>query len=538
MRGFMATIFFLYTGLALAAPGQRISGHLLVLLEEGVNPQRVINRLDRLQPDAEWQYGKPLGIRHNIHLLYFNERNQPAESAMIQAERFPEVVYAQFNYWLEPRRAPDDPRFFQQNSLPLINVESVWDETTGGVTVIGDTIVVAILDFSFDRTHPDLVDNWWRNRAEIPDDGIDNDRNGYVDDVIGYDFNTKFPPGGDVDHGTAVSGIIGARGNNDTGISGINWNIQLMPLTVLSVDDIIAAYEYVIDQRQRYDESDGATGAFVVVTNASLGVENQFCSRFPLWRNMYDQLGALGILSVSSATNSGQDVERFGDVPSTCPSDFLITVTDSGTDDMFNQTAGFGAQSIDLSAPGDGSFSTYFEGKYGTFCCTSGAAPHVSGTIALLYSLPCLQLAEDARRSPVSLARRMRQAILDSTDPVSGLIGRSVTGGRLNAGRAMEVLQVDCGTNQPLGRLSITNLSPNPTSDRLQFGYRVPQYDTEYQIRVFDSLGRLVHRESLAPSRFGELTTIVDLPALPPGMYTLSFEGAGERVAQLFGVVR
>lgn len=519
-------------------PDQRIVGEIIVQLRANYSAERLVQRLQRVQPQANWQVSDQLGIRHAIYLLQFDEQQQAATTALQQVLRFAEVEEAQFNYVLSKRQEPNDPLFGDQPSLAVVNVAPVWNETTGGVTLNGDTIVAAILDFSFDRTHPDLRDNYWQNPGEIEGDGVDNDGNGYIDDVIGHDFRTSPPGVADLNHGTAVAGILGARGDNGIGVSGVNWQIKLMPLSVLSVDNIVAAYEYVIDQRRRYEETNGALGAFVVVTNASLGIENDFCNNFPIWRNMYDLLGAEGILSVSSATNAGQDVERFGDVPSTCPSEFLITVTDSGTEDDFNQSAGFGVESIDLSAPGDGSFSTQSDGLYGPFCCTSGAAPHVAGTVALLYSLPCQQLADDARLAPAALARQIKQAILDSTDPLAGLTGRSVSGGRLNAFAAMERIRDQCSTTPAVGnQLKFLEISPNPTSGQLRFRYQVPNFEAMYEVAVYDVLGRLILLRDVLPSRFSTPEEFITLPAtLPLGIYVVSIRGAGEQVAQTFSL--
>jgi subtilisin family serine protease len=144
--------------------------------------------------------------------------------------------------------------------------------TTGGLTVQGDTIVVAVIDCGADITHEDL--NFWKNYLEIPGNGIDDDTNGYVDDFDGWNAQSQTGVITSCSHGTHVSGIIGAIGNNTTGVVGVNWNVKIMPVQPSSTNEalVVAAYTYVYNMRRLYNQTNGAKGAFIVATNSSFGV--------------------------------------------------------------------------------------------------------------------------------------------------------------------------------------------------------------------------------------------------------------------------
>ncbi|MEO1715114.1 MAG: S8 family serine peptidase, partial [Bacteroidota bacterium] len=338
---------------------------------------------------------------------------------------------------------PNDPFFQNQWGMDLIQAPGVWEFTTGGLTANGDTIVIGVLDSGFDIDHADLVDNLWTNWAEKNGlAGVDDDQNGYVDDVYGYNFAQNKPEHADGNHGNPVTGILGASGNNEKGVSGVNWSVKVVPMTVFTDFDIIEAYQYVKDLRDLYQNSNGTEGAFVVTTNASLGLSNRFCGEFPLWGAMYDQIGPSGILSVAATTNEDQDVEEVGDMPTTCLSDYLLSVTNSDRDDVKVQRAGFGAESIDLAAPGgpfgDGTYTILTENGYDiSFGGTSASCPHVAGAVALLYSLPSQRLADDALNRPGETALLIREAILAGVDELPSLQGQTVTGGRLNVYQSM-----------------------------------------------------------------------------------------------------
>jgi len=244
------------------------------------------------------------------------------------------IKTAQFNEAVEQRNIPNDTWFadqWQYNNKGEaqgkmdadIDALKAWDFTTGGKTAFDDEIVVAVIDGGIDLNHPDLINNLWTNNQEIPNNQIDDDQNGYVDDYYGWNFNETIADIGNAGyghwHGTPVTGIIGAEGNNYEGVCGVNWKAKIMNLVAnQTVADVIAAYDYVLNMRKHYNETNGQEGAFVVATNASLGINEGKPSDHPLWCAIYDALGEEGILNVAATANQAINVDERGDlIPTT-----------------------------------------------------------------------------------------------------------------------------------------------------------------------------------------------------------------------------
>jgi hypothetical protein len=525
--------FFLLTGYSFAQ-GRKVPGELLFRLRSGVDVNEFMRSFagDQARRAAfDISYERPAGRLLNMHVLRFDTASFEGDFLLDRLRRRREVVAAQYNYFLEFRgeKIPDDPFFERQWGISRIGVPKVWDITTGGRTFLGDEIVIAILDGGFDVDHVDVKRNVWINPGEIPDDGVDNDENGYVDDVAGWNFVDGNPVHPVSQHGQSVAGIAGAQGNNDRGVTGINWDVKMMYLTVEKVDEIVAAYEYVLEQRQRFNETGGREGALVVVTNASLGISKTFCEDQPVWGAMYDLLGAVGVLSTGGADNSAWDIDQVGDMPTTCTSEFLVTVLNVSEEDNRYQGSAWGSESIDMGAPGQNSFTTKPFDEYGYFCCNSAAVPHLSGTIALLFSLPCEGLAQDVLTQPEATALFMREVVLKGVEPLEDLEGITVTGGLLNVFNAMELIQAQCGGTS--GPLDLLNLYPNPADEQLRVVYETPDFEL-YQIRVYNSLGQMIYRDEVIPARFSIKQYQLPTANWPIGMYYFSLtRGAERRVA-------
>ena len=219
-----------------------------------------------------------------------------------------------------------------------IDAPEAWDITTGGVNALGDTIVVAVVDGGMMLTHTDLVPNLWTNYNEIPGNNIDDDNNGYIDDIHGWDAYSSdgsIPSDG---HGTHVGGIIGAKGNNGSMVTGVNWDVKIMAIAGSSsnTSTVLEAYGYALDQRAMYDSTNGALGAFVVATNSSFGIDFADCNsgNYILWNDMYDAMGEYGILSAAATMNNNSNVDNTGDVPTGCVSDYMIAVTNTTRNDV------------------------------------------------------------------------------------------------------------------------------------------------------------------------------------------------------------
>ncbi len=522
-----------FTDVGRSTSDNTIPGEIIVRFRSEAILQDVLEDLNG-QWGGSIQLKRMLSSAYHIVLLGFDHERISAAKLLEDLLRHPQVMAAEPNALIEFRGVPNDPFFDRQWGLTRIGLPVVWDVTSGGLTANGDTIVIAILDSGFDITHEDLRDNVWYNRFEIPNDGIDNDQNGLVDDIAGWNFADNSPVHALSAHGHAVAGIAGARGNNGIGICGVNQYVRLMLFTIRTQDNIVAAYDYIIEQRRRYNQTRGAAGAFVVATNASFGQARVFCQQRPVWGGMYDLMGEVGILTGAGTVNSNYNVDTEGDMPASCPSEFIIATLNTNEEDRKHQTSGFGKQFIDLGTPGEGSFSIALNNQYSGFGGNSAAAPHLTGAIALLYSLPCPALATEAIEHPAQTALLIRQAILGGVDPLPNLSEYTATGGRLNVLRSMEYIQAQCAP--PPGPLELLRIYPSPASDVVYVAYQAPDYEPHYRLTIFDILGRKVWSKTVQPPRFGSRIEQVNVRHWPAGAYTAVLEQGRAHAVRRFAV--
>lgn len=287
------------------------------------------------------------------------------------------------------------------------------------------TVYIGIIDEGYMYAHDDLAANAGKNPGEIAANGIDDDGNGLVDDVYGWDFaandNTVFD-GVDDDHGTHVAGTIGAVGGNGKGVAGVVWNVKMINAKFLggtggTLANAIKAIDYFTDLKTRH-------GLNIVATNNSWG-GGGFSQGL---QDAIERANTAGILFIAAAGNSGTDNDTTPSYPASYPNANVIAVasiTSTGALSSFSQ---FGATSVDLGAPGSGIWSTVptrSKGKvvssYASYNGTSMATPHVSGAAALYASL-----------NPGATAAQIKAALLNSATPTSSLSGKCATGGRLN----------------------------------------------------------------------------------------------------------
>ncbi len=508
---------------------------LIVWLDQKVNIHDFLLQINIQHSQTDqYQYIRRLGRKHNIHLIELVESPRAKASLLQDFQQHKDIIKVQFDAVTDLRLEPNDLNYPEQWTLEKIDMPDAWELSTGGLTVNGDTIVLAILDSGFDITHPDLKDNVWYNHAEIPNDSIDNDNNGYIDDYVGWNFRDDSNEHGLATHGHSVAGIAGASGNNNLGVTGINWNIKLMLLDTKTISSIIAAYEYIIDMREKYNSSGGSAGAFVVGTNASWGIENQFCDEQPIISELYDIMGSHGILTAAATANAHYNVDLYGDFPSTCPSDYLLTVTNTLMNDEKASNSGFGLTSIDMGVPGEDSYTLRLNDNYGIFGSNSAATPHLTGAIGLLYSLLCEDMASEALINPADIAREVRDALLNGVDPVNALNAYTKTGGRLNVANSAELLLESCMIN--IGPLDILEMNPNPATDVLKISYQSPDFSV-HTFFVHNTIGQLVFRDSFVPSMFNEKVYELDVTSFAAGVYTLSIQGNNRMVSKKFVVV-
>lgn len=350
--------------------------------------------------------------------------------------------------YLEPNFAvsvaatfPNDPQFAQQWGLNNtgqsggtpdadIDAPEAWDITRGD-----NTLVVAVIDTGVDWTHPDLAANIWTNPGEVPGDGIDNDGNGFIDDVRGWDFaNDDNNPMDDHGHGTHVAGIISAVGNNAVGVAGVNWHTKILPVKFMrangygELSGAIAAVNYCTALRQR--------GVNLRISNNSWGGDG-----FSLaMRDAINAHGAAGIIFVAAAGNDNSNNDTTPFYPATYDSPNLISVLSTNNLDQRSGFSNYGAQTVHIGAPGENIYSTLRNGGYGNMSGTSMASPMVAGAAALAF-------AASPRDTPW---QTVRDAILNGGDPLPSLAGRTTTGRRLNAFGALMQLPLTVLNTSPL----------------------------------------------------------------------------------------
>lgn len=291
-------------------------------------------------------------------------------------------------------------------------------------------VVVGVIDEGVMNTHPDTAANIWANPGEIAGNGIDDDGNGYVDDVTGWDFvsddNTTFDGVGD-DHGTHVSGTIGAVRNNGTGVAGICGQVKIVNAKFLgdqggTTADAILAVDYITDLKTRH-------GLNLVATNNSWG-GGGFSQGL---KDAIDRAGAANILFMAAAGNGnllgvGQNTDKKPHYPSSYTSPSIISVASITKTGKKSGFSNYGMVSVDLGAPGSAIWSTVpktvngvLTPGYAAYDGTSMATPHVTGAAALYASL-----------HPGSTAAQIKAAILAGAVPTAALAGKTVTGGRLD----------------------------------------------------------------------------------------------------------
>lgn len=302
-----------------------------------------------------------------------------------------------------------------------IDAPEAWDSS------LGTGVVVAVIDSGIDYNHEDLTSNMWVNSSENPTNGVDDDGNGYVDDVYGIDrYNNDSDPMDDYFHGTHCAGIVAAVGNNNTGVVGVAWQAKLMALKFMdsagkgSASDAAECLQYVIDMVQ--------TGVNVRVTSNSYGGSDYSQTL----RNAIIAAASDGVLFVAAAGNDMKDLDDWGHnvYPGCYTENSVIAVASMDQNGNMSSFSNYGLTRIDLSAPGSGIWSTMPGNNYASKSGTSMATPHVAGVAALLFS-----------HDPSVSMLRVRELLLEGVTPLSvPIAGRTVTDGCVNAEKSLALL--------------------------------------------------------------------------------------------------
>ncbi|HEV8429628.1 MAG TPA: S8 family serine peptidase [Pyrinomonadaceae bacterium] len=443
----------------------------------------------------------------------------------------PDVLYAEPNYILHALATPNDTHFATQYGLSKIGAPQAWD-TIPGSTGSG-RVVIGVIDQGIDINHEDLQSNIWVNPAEIPGNLVDDDANGFVDDVNGFNFannNGVIFSGHDTEnHATHVAGIAGAVGNNNKGVSGVNWSVGLMSLKFLDPDDLsgdtadaIAACQYAKQMRNLWETTAHARGANVRVLNASFGGD-KFTQSF---LDALEQLNTAGILFVAAAGNRANGARELNnDLVPGFPSSFntpnVVAVASTSQVDALSSFSHFGATSVDLGAPGEGILSTTppcsspgpltcqpdFPLNFGptddtyTFSDgTSMSTPHVAGAAALLWAL-----------NPNLTVQQVKSLLLLNGDVVSALVNKTLTGRRLNVGKSLQTLLASDAT--PPGTVGSFHIN-SQNGRTINLGWTASGNDGAigdaalYQASFTDVSGEVIPLKGVLPRSPGALQAV------------------------------
>ena len=388
---------------------------------------------------------RPVPHDHGLQRLRLPE-GVSVDEALARYRQDPAVLYAEPVFIARKTLVPDDPRYAEQWALPRMRLPDAWEISTGDAGV-----VVAILDTGIDYDHPDLAANMWVNAAEASGTaGVDDDGNGFVDDIYGYAFGDTYrapladselgpdgyAPGGGRDHpdprddddadshGTHVAGIVAAVGNNNTGVSGVTWRGRLMAVKVLHGPegvgtslDIAAGIRYAVDN-----------GAKVI--NLSLG----FSGYSQTLADAVQYADGKGVLVVSAAGNGidgiGIDLTGRDEMPATLRIPNNLTVAATTRYEELADYSNYGRYVVDLGAPGSAILSTMSpiasQGLYATATGTSMAAPQVSGLAALVWAA-----------YPAIGHYAVKARILNAVTPLPKLDDGVISGGRADAFAAL-----------------------------------------------------------------------------------------------------
>lgn len=377
------------------------------------------------------------GLR--IHHVKLKEGVAVAE-AIQKYKNEPDVEYAEPNFELKPLAVPNDPNYPYLWAMPLIHAPEAWARTKGS-----SEVVVAVIDTGVDYTHPDLSANIWRNPGEIPGNSIDDDGNGYVDDVFGIDvYNVDSDPLDDHGHGTHVAGTIGAVGNNATGVVGVNWSVKIIGCKFIGksgygfTSGAIACLEYLRKLKSK--------NVNIVASNNSWGGDDDS-------QALADAIAAQeDTLFIAAAGNDYANNDKMPFFPAGYGLPNLISVAATDSFDKKAYFSNYGRRKVHIGAPGMNIYSTVsadnnydVTGGYESFSGTSMAAPHVTGLTALLK-------AQQSGRD----WRAIKNLLLAGGDPIPSMTDTTISGRRINAEGSL-----NCG-NRPL--FSITNLPSTITA--------------------------------------------------------------------------
>ncbi len=426
-----------------------VPGQLIIGFRAGVTGEEIATFYEDYNfTEASDLDGNPNDTDEEEKLAYVPA--QVTQDFIASVERDPRVEFAEPNYLLSvdfgpnefmwPQAlTPDDPQFDEMWGLNNtgqtggtddadIDAPEAWEITTGSTEIL-----VGVIDTGVDYDHEDLAANMWVNPDEIPDNGIDDDDNGYVDDIHGINaINDSGDPMDDFGHGTHVAGTIGAKGGNGLGVIGVNWDIRIIACKFLGASgggnsaNAVKCFKYFNQLK--------AKGYKVLITNNSWG-GGGFSQALKEAMAATDQPDNTPILHVCAAGNAGNDNDSIPAYPGSYDLDNILAVAATDHHDLYASFSSYGAVAVDLAAPGVEILSTVPTGNcalcdptgYEFVNGTSMSTPHVAGTAALIWA-----------QYPDSTYLQVIQRLLSGVDPLDDTSKATVTNGRLNAFNALE----------------------------------------------------------------------------------------------------
>jgi subtilisin family serine protease len=359
----------------------------------------------------------------------------------------PRVAYAQPSWTYHAIATPDDPDFYLQWNMDQANDADIDAPEAWDVATDASAAIVAVIDTGVQYDHPDLAANIWVNPNEIAGNGIDDDGNGWIDDVHGIDIvNGDGDPMDDMFHGTHCAGIIGAVGNNTTGVAGVCWTARIMAVKFL-------------DSGGSGDTADAVTALQYAVANGARVSSNSW-GGYGTDQALYDAISAAGdagMLFCAAAGNNSIDIEGQDWLPGGFDLANVVDVAATDSNDNLAWFSNWGATSVDLGAPGDSIYSTFLGSTYTWLSGTSMACPHVAGVATMVFA-----------QSGTTSHPLVKKWLFDAVDPIPSLAGITVTGGRLNFANALTLMSnapassanYDTGYPGTLGVPSLTVSAP------------------------------------------------------------------------------
>ncbi|MGL1904381.1 MAG: S8 family serine peptidase, partial [Fibrobacterales bacterium] len=412
---------------ALATEAPFVPGELIVSIKPlfgiqaasvGALQQLAIEDIKEITPPGKSGISAFSAKSQLVHVTLLDKSENAVHDAIELLNSDDAYDFAQPNWIYTESRTPDDADYAELWALHNtgqtggtadadMDAQEAWNVETGK-----STTVIGIIDTGIDYLHPDLVANMWVNPGEIAGNGIDDDNNGFIDDIHGWDFvNEDNDPMDGRGHGTHVAGTIAAKGNDGSGVVGVMWDAQLMALKFLSDSgsgstvDAIEAINYATMMNVPITNNSWGGGAFDPALEIAIAAGNLF---------------------VAAAGNDFKNMDQINSYPAGYDLDNILAVAASDHNDVHASFSNYGATKVDVSAPGVGIYSTIPEARYATYKGTSMASPQVAGVAGLLYSL-----------NPSLTATEIKSLIMESVDVIPGLAGRTVTGGRVNAAAAI-----------------------------------------------------------------------------------------------------